>query len=81
MTKKEREAQEKELLEKLEREKELFWAIDEIDQAVKKARKLLGFCCKSRDGLSYLWYAETIRAVIELLEVIGYEVKKREVEE
>lgn len=81
MTKKEREAQERELFENLEKEKKLFWAIDEIDQAVKKVKKLLRLCGKSKDGLSYWWYAGTIEAVIELLEVVGYEVKKREVEE
>ena len=79
MRKKEREAQEKELLEKLEEEKRLFWEIDKIDNAVKNAVKRLRLCSKSKDRLSYWWYAGTIEAVIELLEVVGYEVKKREV--
>lgn len=65
-------------LQQLEADRKMFARVSEIDEVMNKVKRCSRLCGKSKDGLSYLWYGETIRSMKEALELLGYKVTKGE---
>ncbi len=61
----------------LEADRKMFARVSEIDEVMNKVKRCSRLCGKGKDGLSYLWYGETIRAMKEALELLGYKVTKQ----